>query len=369
MAGPVYFNQETINLLKAAGLDPSVILGKKMPKEAIDPTLEIEVKKFLRVKDEQDAVNRFKWYNLPCDLTSQELERMLYYKGQLCFFYIEQLNKFYFMPYALDGTIDFYGRYNTIHPVPMTSGSDDEKEKKSSKEQEAYLSTIKLNCVYGVKSKVELEDLTKSTVLLHDYTKQRSQQIIPRQQVNDKIVEIESEFIPLMRTNLINGTGVHAMRVPDGDSASSAKLASESVVAAAKKGQIFIPVLGEAGDWQDLPNSASSQANEYMMAMQSIDNFRLSGYGITNGGLFEKQAHRNDSENMINQSSVEAPMQDGLTIRQNFCHIVNSIWGLGIWCDISENITQVDANLDGVTYDSDIQATQAPTENEVESNE
>ena len=28
-----------------------------------------------------------------------------------------------------DGTIDFYGRYNTIHPVPMTSGTDDKGNK------------------------------------------------------------------------------------------------------------------------------------------------------------------------------------------------------------------------------------------------
>ena len=83
-------------------------MGAKLP----------DIKKFLRLVDEQ-----YTFYNLPADITSQELERMLYYKGQLCFFYDKDLEEFYFMPYALDGTIDFYGRYNTIHPVPMTSGT------------------------------------------------------------------------------------------------------------------------------------------------------------------------------------------------------------------------------------------------------
>ena len=106
-----------------------------------------DIKKAIRKNDEQIAVNRYTWYNLPMNLTGAELERMLYYKGQLAFFYLKDLDEFYFMPYALDGTIDFYGRYNTIHPVPMTSGTDD----KAGKAQAQYLSNIKLNCVYGIK--------------------------------------------------------------------------------------------------------------------------------------------------------------------------------------------------------------------------
>ena len=29
-------------------------------------------------------------------------------------------------------------------------------------------------------------------------------------------------------------------------------------------------------------------------------------------------------------------MQDGLEIRQHFCNIVNSIWGLGIWVEANQ---------------------------------
>ena len=116
-----------------AGIDPKTGLPLKLIN--VKYGLKDDVKKFLRLIDEQDAVNRYVWYNLPCNITSQELERMLYYKGQLCFFYDKNLGEFYFMPYALDGTIDFYGRFNTIHPVPMTSGTED----KGSKAQAQYL--------------------------------------------------------------------------------------------------------------------------------------------------------------------------------------------------------------------------------------
>ena len=88
-----------------------------------------------------------------------------------------------------------------------------------------------------------------------------------------------------------------------------------------------------------------------MLAMQSLDNLRLSGYGIDNGGLFEKKAHELQSEADINGGPVGLVLQDGLSIRQNFCNIVNSIWGIGIWCEPAENIMGADANGDGVMYD------------------
>ena len=44
-------------------------------------------------------------------------------------------------------------------------------------------------------------------------------------------------------------------------------------------------------------------------------------------------------------------MQDGASIRQNFCNIANSIWGLGIWCEPSENVSGADINGDGLLYD------------------
>lgn len=85
--------------------------------------------------------------------------------------------------------------------------------------------------------------------------------------------------------------------------------------------------------------------------MQSFDNLRLSGYGIDNGGLFEKKAHELQTEADINGGPVGLVLQDGLTIRQNFCIIANSIWGLGIWCEASETATGIDRNGDGMEYD------------------
>ena len=336
-----------LNLLMQAGINPKTGLPVKM---GAGPTSKDDIKKVLRLIDEQDAVNRYVWYNLPCNLTSQELERMLYYKGQLCFFYMEDLDEFYFMPYALDGTIDFYGRYNRVHPVPMTSGTDD----KAGKAQAELLAAIKLDCVYGIQlpEDVEKTDFSKKCVLLHDYTKQLSQTIISRQVVNDPIIDVMAECIPFMRTCLISGSGIKGIRVNDADQQESVHDASRGMLKAALSGEPWIALLGGV-EFQELTDGAVIKAEEYMLAMQSLDNLRLSTYGIDNGGLFEKKAHELQSEADINGGPVGLVLQDGLSIRQNFCNIVNSIWDLGIWCEPAQNIMGMDTDGDGAMYDDD----------------
>ena len=336
-----------LNLLLQAGINPKTGLPIKF---GTGPTSKDDIKKVLRLIDEQDAVNRYKWYNLPCNISSQELERMLYYKGQLCFFYSKDLDEFYFMPYALDGTIDFYGRYNRVHPVPMTSGTDD----KAGKAQAELLAAIKLDCVYGIQlpDEVEKTDYTKKCVLLHDYTKQLSQTIISRQVVNDPIIDVMAECIPFMRTCLISGSGIKGIRVNDADQQESVHDASRGMLKAALSGEPWIALLGGV-EFQELTDGAVIKAEEYMLAMQSLDNLRLSTYGIDNGGLFEKKAHELQSEADINGGPVGLVLQDGLSIRQNFCNIVNSIWDLGIWCEPAQNIMGMDTDGDGAIYEDD----------------
>lgn len=330
-----------------------------------DPNhLEQDLVRFLRIIDEQDALNKGTWYNLPSGITSQELERMLYYKGQLAFFYMESTQKFYFMPYALEGTIDFYGRFNYIHPVPFANGTDLGNEYSKSQKQ-AYrahinnqreiLSKLNLKCIYEPilwEEDLDYETLTQSCVLLHDYSKQLSQTIIPRATIQEPLIKHLAEYIPLMRTALIAASGVTGIRVEDADQESGVLRGAEGFEHAAKTGKIWIPVIGTL-DFQELSGKNATRIEEYMLAMQSVDNFRLSAYGIENGGLFEKKAHVLESEEAVNGGPIGLVMQDFVSIRQNFCNIVNSIWGLGIWYEPSQNITSADLDGDGLMYDRD----------------
>lgn len=339
-----------INLLFQAGINPKTGLPEKFKTDK-DSTLKEDIKKMLRIMDEQTAVNRYVWYNLPDGISSQELERMLYYKGQLAFFYLEDLEQFFVTPYALNGTIDFYGRYNHIKPVPMSCGTDD----KGTKAQAEYLSTKKLKCIYDVKLPEELsyDDLVNSAVLIHDYSKQLSQTIIPRQSINDPLLDVMAECIPLLNTNLIQQSGVKGLRVSDADQSDAVAEAAKSYKKAALKNELYVPIVG-AIEYQDINSSVTGKSTEYMLALQSLNNLRLASYGIDNSGLFEKKTHILESENQVNSANTSLVFDDGLAIRQRFCNIINSIWDLGIWCEPSESITQIDINGDGVNYNRDV---------------
>ena len=343
------------------GINPKTGLPLKFGNKRC--TTKEDIKKLIRKNDEQIFVNRYTWYNLPMDLTSQELERMLYYKGQLAFFYLKELNQFFFMPYALDGTIDFYGRYNTIHPVPMTSGTTD----KANKAQAEYLESVKLDCVYGVKlpEDLDVKALTNSAVLLHDYTKQLAQTIIPTQQLNDAVIDLEAECMPFLRTALLNATGTKGIRVPDTDSANEVFEANSQLIEGALAAQPNVPIVG-AIEFQELADGQIGKSQEFLQSMQAIDNFRLGLHGVDNGGLFEKKSYVNQAQTGMNYAGgdVGLTLQDGLSIRQAFCNIVNSIWGIGIWCDISENLINTDLNGDGVAYERDIEADNGGVDND-----
>ena len=342
--GPYLPNLEP---LLAAGINPATNLPYKFGGKP--ETLTQDMLKIFRIIDEQDAIRRFTWHNLPDGLDGELIERILYYKESGAFFYLQELDQFYFLPYVKEGQIDVYGRLQGIRPLPF-NGQTEINEKKPH-----IISSYIRKPVYGVKMLEDLkyEDMVNSCVILHDYCRQISQTNLPRQQVNDPLLNVMAEQVPFMRTSLINQTGVKGMRVSNADDQLNVEYAAKSLVDAAKTGDMYVPIVGSI-DFQELTGSAgSSRAEEFMMALQSLENLRLATYGLDSGGIFEKKAHTLESEQALNRANVGLVYQDSLLQRQEFCNIVNSIWGLSIWCDASESVLGIDQNLDGASYDLD----------------
>lgn len=340
---------EDKSLFVQAGIDPKTGLPIKLKSsDLVDCTLVEDINRALRIVDEQDAINRYTWYNLPSGLNSQLLERMLYYKGQVMFFYIKSQDKFFALPYALDGTIDVYGRFTGVTPLPYKGGhviTDASGNKKTM----PWIPGLIRKPQYEVVNDEELDDniYEESCVLLRDYTQQDAEIIISRQIINDPIIRAISEAFPLARTNLINNCGIEGLKVNDEDAQAQVEAANRTVVNAALSGRKWIPTVSNI-DYQELSGSSAMKSEEYLSYMKSLDNFRLSLYGLDNGGIFQKKAHMLGAEQQMNDSNTGIILQDGLTIRQNFCDIVNSIWGLGIWCEINEVTNNMDQNLDGM---------------------
>lgn len=345
-----------LNLLIQAGINARTKLPTKCSNlDQADPELKANALRLFRIIDEQRAVNRYKWYNLPAGLSSQELERLIYYRYTLCFFYEKITGRFYFMPYALDGDLDFYGRFNRIHPVPICGSAENatKAEKKAYNAQKQMLDIIKLNVVKDVvveENEITEELLTNSAVILRDYTNQAGQMGEARYSLHNHLLDLKADLLCFMRTNYLVSTGVQGLRVQDADCASEVNAFSKQMYDSARKGNPYVAITSKV-DLQEIQPKTTAKATEFFLGIQSVDNLLLASYGLENGGVFNKKAHTLESENAVNYSNNALVNQDGLTQRQNFCNIVNSIWDLGMWCEISEVASGADINGDGVVYD------------------
>jgi hypothetical protein len=226
----------------------------------------------------------------------------------------------------------------------------------------AYLATKKLDVCYGIPAdeKKLIEWIVKfsrgeACVLLHDYTKQLSQTTISRQILQDPLLDIMSDCIPFMRTCLLSGTGVKGMRITNQADYPNVLDANHAFEKAALEGNQYVPIVGSV-DFQSLTDGQILKAEEYLLAMQGLDNYRLSLYGLDNGGLFQKKSHMLEAEQSMNAGKAAIPLNDGLSIRQYFCDTVNALTGLGISCEIGESVLAADMDMDGVAVNDNDQS-------------
>ena len=322
-----------------------------------------EIKKILRVNDEQIHCNRFQWVNLPRGLSGNLIERILYYRGQGALLFMPGEEKFMFLPFALKGTIDVYGRYKTIGPVPFNGKTEVDDKDPLTK----LISDITVEVVYDPVDFDELTEkkLRESAVILSDYTRQLPQRIIPKFQLTEPIIDYESKIIPYVNTALSKSTGIGGVRVDGQDEQSLVELASQQVQYAALTGLKWIPLTSPL-EIQELTGGQVAKSEEFLLTMQSLDNFRLGIHGVENGGLFEKKAHTTDLENSINMGTSGFAIKDALYNRQQFCTIANSLWGFDMWCEPDEITVGMDYNGDGMMGGGEDQMIDGPSEQPVQ---
>lgn len=336
------------------GIDPKT----KLPTRAVtEGDIKGEIRRNIRIMDEQEAVNRFKWYNLPDGIDSQLLERIIYYRGQAIFFYDDTLEKFFFLPYALKGSIDPYGRFLSVKALPFLGGTTTEEKNGKLK---VWTDSIIRKPIYSIEevfNNPEKYDIRDYCIILKDYTPQEGENIIPRKDLQERIINLMAEAFPMARTNLIANCGVQGLRVQEEDSKKQVEVMSQMIKRSAINGEPYTPVFGPT-EFQQLTGGGTSKVQDFLMYMQSLDNFRRSCYGLKSGGVFEKKAHELQAEAMVNQSNTDLIFQDSYDRRKEFCDLVNLVFGLQVWCEPSETATGIDSNMDGTTVDEEAPDTQ-----------
>ena len=85
-----------------AGIDPKT----KLPIKFTHPCdLSRDIYRLLQIINRVQKTTSYKWYNLPSGIDGRLIERILYFKGQGAFFYNTIDQTFYFLPFALKGSI------------------------------------------------------------------------------------------------------------------------------------------------------------------------------------------------------------------------------------------------------------------------
>lgn len=293
-----------------------------------------EIKKNLRILDEQNAIHRYEWFSLPPGLDSELVERMLYYRGQLQMFYMESAGQFFILPYDGIEVPDVYGRY--LRGTPLVFGGTNVHPTDGGKKK-AFITGFSKEICYSVPDdpKEILRLIDEGSAIVRDYTPQLPERIIPRYTLMDGILDMMAECFPLARTSLISNSGVKGMRVPTPDAKDEVIEAANAVYSSAMMGSPYVPMMGTT-EFQELDGGAPLRVEDYLLDLQSLDNFRLSLHGLSSGGLFQKKSHMLEGEQEMNESRAKSALLDGLNQRQRFCDVVNGIWGIGLSVEISE---------------------------------
>lgn len=237
------------SLYEAAGLNVPYKGKYSEPAASVvnDNPLKDGIKRIYEDIDKAQAIRRFEWHNLPQGLTSELIETVLYHRGQGAFFYIEELDRFFFLPYTLaatDGTgLDPYGRYLQITPVPLAGGAVDKDGK-----AEPWIPDLVLDVDYEpvLPEDLTIDHILKHAVIIRDYTPSALTQFtIPRAEKQQPIIDVMAECVPLMRSALINGVGVVGVKIRNADEQINIDCANDQVQNSAINGKRYVGLVSE----------------------------------------------------------------------------------------------------------------------------
>lgn len=325
---------------KALGIP---VCGKNKYMYSIDPMFE-KLGVSIKYIDYQQFLTRFKWNNLPEGMDSELIERILYFSGSAMFFYIKELNRFYFLPYGMSGEntevgIDFYGRFNKLKPYSFNGSTDGGGEKKADGKRitrsDLYLSTqIRDNIkdIPMVESEEEARKIYENgAVICWDMTPQLAYAVDSRNRISQSYVKYIVQILIQTKSALINSSGFNLFSTDTEASTDIMQLQIDAINADREKGKLSAVVSNALGKIENLQSNAPSAMADFWNSLVSADNLRLKSMGIRNDGLVQKSQYQNIQEQSIDINDAMQVYWNAFMERVKFSAIVNSIWGLGIY--------------------------------------
>ena|GEM_PF-4548097 len=281
-----------------------------------------------------ETIERFKWNNLPPELPQDLIERVLYFRFKGALFKNKVLDRFLFLPFTLKGEIDSYGRYIGIEPVLFTGQWKMAGDGKIENDM-PYLSGKRFKVVYDLpQAEEELDELDRleyddKAVILTDSSLAISQDYTPMEYLIRPILEQLVDILILVNIDLISSAKMFYIIAKDEDQKEAIEKEFNDLDRRILNGKRVV-VMTSATQLQELTGSNIKDTARYFQSYQSIDNLRKDMIGADNGGTFMKQEHTTEMETKANTSSSSLVLTNALRMREDFCAIVNKVWGLNI---------------------------------------
>lgn len=308
-----------------------------------DPMFE-NIGKSLANVDYQQYVTRFKWNNLPEGLDSELFEKIMYFSGSAMFFYIKELDRFYFLPYGMAGEkeqtgIDFYGRFNKLKPYSFNGSTDGSGEEKATGKKvsaaDIYLSTQVRNNIKDipfVKDEKEAREIYENgAVICWDYTPGLNYWNVSRNRVSQAYINYLVKVLIQTKSALINASGFNLFATDSESANDLMQMQIDDINEAREEGQLAAVVSKLLGKIENLQSNAPAAMADFWSSLQSVDNLRLKTMGIRNDGVQQKSQYQNIQEQSIDINDSLQVYWNSFMERIKFSAIVNSIWGLEIY--------------------------------------
>lgn len=310
----------------------------------------------MREQNMIETFERYMWVNIPFGLTQDLIERLLFFRGKGIFYFNDKVEKFQFLPFALNGVIDEYGRFTKCNTLPFT-GVDSEEGNKNKKKTRTLIYED-LEIVYDLPYNKEMlkgiRERKTVGIILNDNSLAVSQQPIIRSNYVKPVLHLMATLMQIINSAMFGNADHSLLQVENESEYTSINNQISAINNNILAGRRFTPIVGKL---PITPIKTSNTANleGLFNTFNSLNNFLKSITGIANAGVFDKKAHLLQAEQKLNGSNSDDIYYNGLRLRQEFCLMVQAYYGYPIWCESKRSMSeaQVEDLMQGKTADPD----------------
>lgn len=298
-----------------------------------------------------ETLERYNWINVPFGLTPDLIERVLFYRGKGVLYYNDNVGKFQFLPFALNGLIDEYGRYLRVNTLPFT-GVDEYKQEgikrsdvKANAKKPRYVYQdldIVYDLPYDEESLKIIREKKVVGIILNDSSIAVNQQPVIRSLYVEPVLRMLATLMQIINTAMFGAADHTLIQAENESEYASVVNGINAINQDILKGNRFT-VVKSMGALTPLKTSNTADLEGLFGTFNSLTNFLKSITGVANAGVFDKKAHLLQEEQKLNGSNSDDIYYNGLRQRQEFCLMVQAYYGYPIWCESKRGMTEEQA--------------------------